>query len=124
MRAADKGGAEVHLHRQAALGCKGAEAVDDEVAERLLLGGRGTSLPEGAAGELLVGLVEAQVAVVSECVFERDLAAVGERVDEQLEEGEVVVEGVDLRTERGGDRVRGVAVVVVGIGVPADREAN
>ena len=85
--------------------------------------GRRTSLPEGAPREPLVGLVEAQIAVVGECALERHLTAVGERVDEPLEEGEVVVEGVDLRIERGGDRVGGVAVVVVGIGVPADREA-
>ena len=67
--------------------------------------------------------IEAAKARVPEGVLERDLVAVVERVDELLEEGEVVVEGVDLRAQRGCDRVGGIAVVVVGIGVPTDREA-
>ena len=100
VRSADESRAEVHLDRHVPLAGEGAEAVDDEVAEGLLLGrARGCRFPKALARERLVRLVEAQVTVVGERVLERDLVPAGSGVDEQLEEGEVVVERVELNSK-------------------------
>ena len=84
MRASNRRRAQVHLKGDPALAREGAQAVDNEVAERLPLFGRRALLSPGAARERPVRLVEAEVAVVGEGVLQRELVSVAERVGEAL----------------------------------------
>src|SRR5439155_24850850 len=122
VRAADQRRAQVHLHGYPALAGQRAEAVDDEVAECLPLRRRRIRRAPCPPGKLLVGLVEAEIAVVGERVLERDLMPLPKGVDEVLEEGDVVVEARELRAEPPRELVAAVAVVVADLAVPGEGE--
>ena len=75
MRAANEGGAEVHLHWHVPLPRQLGEPVHDEIAEGLPFCRGGRGFAPGPAGELFVRRFEGQIAIVGQRIFQGDLVS-------------------------------------------------